>query len=114
MPGLSSGNIELPRHRQGGAPRIDAPFPRKFVDFLNSHRGSIIILDDLLANVLGCYEDRFSADQSDMADERIHSDSRGRLVEGSIQRISVGLRCVLDKFGVTLRAIRDILRSQLA
>src|SRR5919108_2814345 len=41
------------------APRIDAPSPRKFADFLNSHRESIISPDDLSANVLGCYEDRF-------------------------------------------------------
>ena len=95
-------------------PGIDRP-PELF-PFFNGYRGAPISLDDVLGNLLGRRQDRFTADHSDTTDERIRRNERRlreEVVESSVERLPIEVCDFLEKLGVKLFAIRYILHQHV-
>src|SRR4029077_2942133 len=86
--------------------------PPELFPFFKGYRGAPISLDDVLGNLLGRRQDRFTADHSDTTDEGIRCNERrlgGEVVESSIKRLPIKCCDFLEKSGVKLFAIRYIL-----
>jgi hypothetical protein len=90
--------------------------PPELFPFFKGYRGAPISLDNVLGNLLGRRQDRFTADHSDTTDEGIRCNERrlrGEVVESSIKRFPIKVCDFLEKFGVKLFAIRYILHHHV-
>jgi hypothetical protein len=60
---------------------------RELLPFFKGHRGALVSLDNVLADLLSRLQDRLTAEHSNAAEERIHCDVRrlrSEVVESSV------------------------------